>query len=247
MIKKIEISAGLNNLGTIIPHPSIFYFYITKGRVGAIRETMKISLHQLSKYYEHSYESYFMNGKGLSLLGKIQGISQEFLYFLVRSFKPRVVVETGVYRGISSALILGALRDNNRGKLYSIDLPQTKYTSESGIVDFSPLSGRERTGFAIPEDLKSRWELVLGDSKIELPKLLDKLGTVDMFYHDSEHTYSMMTWEYETVFPFLADNSILSSDDVNWNLAFQDFCAMHKIVPNIVAERGGYSIINSKR
>lgn len=243
MITKKEIKGGFSNLGNLIPHPSLLLGFLMKGRVGLIRKVMEISLAQLSKSSESSYESYVREGKGMSLIGNIQGISQEFLYFLVRAYKPKVVVETGVYRGISSALILGGLRDNNLGKLYSIDLPRAKYTSENGTVDFSPLSGREVTGFAIPDDLKSRWELILGDSRVELPKLLDKLGTVDMFYHDSEHTYAMMMWEYKTVFPFLSGNSIISSDDVNWNTAFQDFCRSRKLMANIVAERGGYAIV----
>ncbi len=46
-----------------------------------------------------------------------------FLYAIVRSLKPETVLETGVASGLASAYILLALRQNKKGKLYSIDLP----------------------------------------------------------------------------------------------------------------------------
>jgi predicted O-methyltransferase YrrM len=45
------------------------------------------------------------------------------IYALVRSLKPSIVVETGVAGGMSSCYILKGLRDNNKGELFSIDLP----------------------------------------------------------------------------------------------------------------------------
>ena len=44
-------------------------------------------------------------------------------YLLVRLIKPKCIVETGVSAGVSSAYILQALQDNEKGMLYSIDLP----------------------------------------------------------------------------------------------------------------------------
>ncbi|MFO8109943.1 MAG: hypothetical protein R6U17_05410 [Thermoplasmata archaeon] len=45
------------------------------------------------------------------------------LYSLIRKNKPSTVIETGVCNGMSSAAILKALEDNDRGMLYSVDLP----------------------------------------------------------------------------------------------------------------------------
>ena len=45
------------------------------------------------------------------------------LYAMIRRQKPRVVVETGVGAGGTTATILKALRDNGAGHLFSIDLP----------------------------------------------------------------------------------------------------------------------------
>ena len=64
-----------------------------------------------------------------------------------------------------------------------------------------------------------------------------------MFYHDSEHTYKMMKWEYETVYQYMNKPSIICSDDVNWNLAFQDFCGTYGLTPNLISERAGYALV----
>jgi hypothetical protein len=48
--------------------------------------------------------------------------------------KPDKVVETGVYKGSSSAVTLQALEDNNKGKLFSIDLPGTQ---QNPVIDSS--------------------------------------------------------------------------------------------------------------
>jgi len=45
------------------------------------------------------------------------------LYCIIRATKPEIIVETGVANGASSTFILSALEKNNKGKLFSIDLP----------------------------------------------------------------------------------------------------------------------------
>ena len=65
--------------------------------------------------------------------------------------------------------------------------------------------------------------MILGDSKKELPKLLSSLKSIDMFLHDSKHTYEHMMWEFDTIWPSLSDDGILVSDDTNWNTSFVDF------------------------
>jgi hypothetical protein len=69
----------------------------------------------------------------------------------------------------------------------------------SGLNDPQYLS----LGWIVPEFLKSRWNLLAGDSRRLLPSLLAKLGTIDVFIHDSLHTYDHMLWEYRTAEPYL--------------------------------------------
>ena len=151
------------------------------------------------------------------------GGTQEFLYHLVRLTRPATVVETGVYRGISSAFILAALGANQVGHLYSVDLPRARYSVPGRAPDQSPLPAGEETGFVVPERLRGRWTLILGDSKQQLEPLLQNLGSVDLFIHDSEHSYTFMKWEYGVALPYVRDGGILASDDIDWNSAFSDF------------------------
>jgi predicted O-methyltransferase YrrM len=138
------------------------------------------------------------------------------LYFLVRLWKPAVIVETGVASGISSAFILSALRKNRGGLLVSIDLPN--------INPQARIPEDQRSGWIVPDALRSAWDLSIGDSRILLPQLLQSCGTIDMFLHDSLHTYEHMMWEYKMAWPALSEGGLLLSDDIAFNRAFSDFC-----------------------
>ena len=146
------------------------------------------------------------------------------LYLLVRAARPRVVVETGVLYGASSAHLLAALDVNGEGELFSIDLAH--------------MAGEPPADCLVPDELGNRWTLVEGDSRRELPLLLRRLGSVDLFHHDSLHTFEHMTWEYQTALPYLARQGVLSSHDVLWahslrrifrRNAFQLFCERHAL------------------
>lgn len=149
----------------------------------------------------------------------------ELLYLVVRIARPEVVVETGVFDGQSSAVILQALCDNDRGLLVAVDLPalETIYGSTHEMRE-STLPSSRQPGWAVPSFLCDRYRLSLGDSAELLPKLLDEYPSVDIFFHDSLHTREHMYFEYSTVWPRLSDGGVLLSDDIWWNSAFHTFC-----------------------
>lgn len=132
-------------------------------------------------------------------------------YAVSRATKPSVFIETGVAYGVTSAYLLQALKTNGRGTLYSIDRPPFARDAARYI------------GALVPEDLKQNWHLHRGQSRKILPKLLSELKRVDIFLHDSRHTYSNMSMEFQTVAPYLTDKAVLISDDVNRNIAFQEW------------------------
>jgi len=111
----------------------------------------------------------------------IGGTAGLVLYILCRRGKPDVVVETGVASGVSSTHILGALEQNQRGRLYSIDQP-------GWMGDLS--------GWLIPDYLKSRWQLIAGRSSEKLAPLLKTVAPIDVFLHDSDHSYPNMLREF---------------------------------------------------
>ena len=150
---------------------------------------------------------------------------KEFLYVLIRIAKPRIVVETGVFDGHSSAVILQALNDNKSGSLISIDLPATATIigSTDGMKE-TKLPPDCIPGWSIPDYLRDRHNLILGDSKEILPELVAQYSPIDIFIHDSLHTYEHMYFEYKTAWPNLSDGGFLLSDDIHWNHAFHEFC-----------------------
>jgi predicted O-methyltransferase YrrM len=157
-----------------------------------------------------------------------------FLYALVRLTKPHLVLETGVFDGVFSACFLQGLLVNSRnegteGRLVSIDLPS--YQSIRGSTDQlvrTHLPEGCEPGWLIPEPLRKRWHLHLGDSRDLLPHVSKEVGCIDLFFHDSLHTYEHMSFEYQTVWPLLKPGAILLSHDVHWNRAFCDFVREHK-------------------
>ena len=80
----------------------------------------------------------------------------------------------------------------------------------------------------IPSNLKNRFTFIEGKSIDNLPKILDSLKSVNIFFHDSEHTYENMMGEFQIVWPYLTKKGILISHDINWNDALTDFAKEKK-------------------
>jgi predicted O-methyltransferase YrrM len=161
----------------------------------------------------------------LGAIGYAEGI---YLYAVLRTLRPRLAVETGVANGFSTAFLLLALQANGEGTLYSVDLPR-EVGREYAPGTFYEGKGRagiprgSEPGWLIPEALKDRWTLIVGRSQHELPPLLGRLGTIDFFMHDSEHSFDCMWFEFNEAWPALRTGGVLVSDDVNTTPAFFRF------------------------
>jgi len=182
--------------------------------------------HLLERGREH-HAAVAGRGEGFSLgaIGYTEGV---YLYGVLRKLRPSVAVETGVANGFSTAFSLLALQQNGEGHLHSIDLPRevgrdyepgTFYEGEgrAGIP-----TGAE-PGWLVPPELKERWTIVLGRSQEALPPLLERLGTIDSFMHDSEHSFECMWFEFNASWAALRPGGVLISDDVNSTEAFSRF------------------------
>jgi predicted O-methyltransferase YrrM len=158
------------------------------------------------------------------------------LYAVLRRLRPRVAVETGVCNGVSTAFLLLALAENGEGELHSVDLPEivgedyapgTFFDGKGGAV----VPAGEEPGWMVPADLRDHWHLVLGRSQDVLPPLLDRLGPIDFFMHDSEHSEECMRFEFDAAWAALRDGGVLAADDVTVNDAFATFAAGHDREP----------------
>jgi hypothetical protein len=150
----------------------------------------------------------------------------ELIYVVVRLLRPNCIVETGVAAGVSSTFILEALNRNDTGELYSIDLPSTA-RCEDGWKYWWPED--KKPGWIIPDSLRHRWHLILGSSKQVLVPLLTKLGEVDLFLHDSLHTFQNMEFEYQTAWRFIRLGGYLLSHDVG--APYIKFCRSAETLP----------------
>ena len=150
--------------------------------------------------------------------------ANEFIYLLVRFAKPQFVIETGVFDGQSSSFILQALCDNNHGKLISIDLPAVDAIHGStDRMSETTLPPTCSAGWVIPEHLRKRHQLILGDAKLILPNLFKEYPEIDIFFHDSLHTFEHQYFEYSSVWKHLIKGGFLVSDDIFWSAAFHQF------------------------
>ena len=129
-------------------------------------------------------------------------------YCVVRASRPRVVVETGSHDGLGTALLARALQRNadegHPGVLLSFDL--------------DPASG-----WLVPDELRVYVERHVGDARETLPAALTGRA-VDVFVHDSLHTYEHERFELETALAHAARRLVLISDNAHVSPALLDVC-----------------------
>jgi predicted O-methyltransferase YrrM len=182
--------------------------------LGSLREEFSVCAQALKQRYVVSdlpYETSFAVEEGSAFL----------LYSLIRSLKPKVILETGVANGHSSSVMLWALSKNGCGELHSIDLS-------------------EDVGRLISPEQKSQWHLHLLDSsglKKSYLSMLAALPAVDMMIHDSDHSYQWMRFELEGALPRMSKNGVIACDDVHICYGMLDFCRAHEIMPRLLMDK----------
>ncbi|MDX2097118.1 MAG: class I SAM-dependent methyltransferase [Leptolyngbyaceae cyanobacterium bins.59] len=191
-----------------------FLAQITGVTVSAIQAYLKEPF-QETKFLNHLQSCEITLRQVWSMGADLYAKSVLAQYALLRALKPALVVETGVANGVSSSYLLLAMAKNQKGHLHSIDI------GDLGDAGFLPAG--KSPGWVVPENLRSRWTLHIGDSKKLLKPVLMDLQKVDIFIHDSLHTYDHMLFEFQEAYPFVRQRGILIMDDVLWNNAFQDF------------------------
>jgi predicted O-methyltransferase YrrM len=118
-------------------------------------------------------------------------------YTFVRIMKPKVVIETGIDKGLGSVVLCAALLKNKEegfeGRYYGTDInPQAGYL----------LSGK----------YKEVGEVLYGDSIESLKKFNQQ---IDLFINDSDHSAEYEYQEYLTIEKLLNDKSIILGDNAN--------------------------------
>lgn len=150
-------------------------------------------------------------------------------YAVTRAAAPRVVIETGVAHGASSAYILAALQRVPCAVLISIE------------KDRDP-----RVGQLVPNEWRDRWTLCRGDSLALLPRIAADYGGVDLFLHDSLHTYRHMRAEFEAIWPAIRPGGLLCAHDILHNNVFPRFVRRHQSEIDLCATNINFGMIRKK-
>lgn len=130
------------------------------------------------------------------------------LYALTRWRRPKTIVETGGFVGMSSAFILKALQDEGvqDAKLFSVEW----------MKDFPH-------GALVPAELKKWFVPLTGKIEDFMKQKSSFPEQIDMFLHDSSHRYKHMLMEYKFFWQRMTEGGLLVSHDVNLSAAFLDF------------------------
>lgn len=91
----------------------------------------------------------------------------EFLYTLVTTIKPELVVETGSFLGVSTLWIAKALRANGFGRIISCEFDPVVFAKAKEKIEASDLAG---------------WIELRNESSLEMRVE----GTIDLFFSDSD-------------------------------------------------------------
>lgn len=185
--------------------------------------------------------------KGIFRRGRISSIDwfafeRVLIYVLIRHFKPRHVLETGVYYGGNSAFALLALKHNKRGRMVSIDYPDYQIRRSGGAAARHVLVGDSELydpalgpGFMVPPSLHRQWELIEGDSLKIIPGLRQEF---DFYIHDSDHSMAFLSRELAAAWDKLSGRAVILVDDIDWSNAFYAFCVKHRLYPLLLTDNG---------
>lgn len=148
------------------------------------------------------------------------------LYLLVRSQRPRTVIETGVRPGYTTAWILAALDANGDGTLHSLGPGPTGHRIQS-VRDVT-------VGQFVPPALRSRWTLVLGNTEDNLRELLAQERPVDLFLSDNGPDADRARFELHSAWSALSPRGILLAHHADASPAWADFCRAQGVAEQIL-------------
>lgn len=118
-------------------------------------------------------------------------------YAIVRTIKPRVVVETGVDKGLGSCILASALMRNS----------EEGYPGCYYGTDINPDAGQ-----LLAKPFASFGKILYGDSIESLAKINTP---IDLFINDSDHSADYEAREYRTVENKLSESAIVLSDNAH--------------------------------
>lgn len=158
-----------------------------------------------------------------------------FLYWLIRRARPHTIVETGVCNGFSAGVtILALAKNDDDGGLHAVgraeifDPNDPKWTEKDRVFG-EVVVGGQTLGWMIPNAYQHWAELYEGNAEDLLPRVVDRLDSIDLFFHDSDHSYDHMMFEFREAKRKLSPGGIIIADNIAWNSSLWDFAEEHQV------------------
>lgn len=127
------------------------------------------------------------------------GNQREFINGIIRIFKPKKLVEIGVFSGGSSIIILNAIKDIENSKLYSIELKDQNWIGNCAYKNFP--------------NLINKWKLYKGDITANF---IEKIGNnIDLAMIDTSHFEPGEILDFLMILPFLKEEAIIIFHDID--------------------------------
>lgn len=168
----------------------------------------------------HANNAFFANF--LPKLNKLDGLENAgdlrfhslTVYLVVLLTRPKTMIETGVAFGKSSVYALLAMSIIKKGRLYSYDLiPSGKLAIDGSSTSMDGFM----SATLVLNELRNHWTLVYGDSLKNIENMASCFGEgVDIFLHDSLHTFKHTKSEFDLVMSFgkKTKNTIFMCDNL---------------------------------
>jgi Methyltransferase domain len=170
-----------------------------------LADLVSVDIDVIVKYFKEVEDDAILHShiRNATAVSEFSNIADENIFFgrrigwyaLVRVMKPKVVVETGVDKGLGSCLLAAALKKNQEeghgGYFYGTDInPDAGYLLSGVYADY----GR----------------ILYGDSIASL-KCFDE--SIDLFINDSDHSAAYEAEEYNTIENKLSPRAIILGDN----------------------------------
>jgi hypothetical protein len=132
-------------------------------------------------------------------------------YLIARALKPELIVETGIYQGLGSLVLLRAIERNRQegspGELMSFDI-------------------NPRAGGLVRAQAREDWQRLIGSTHDLLLPALDG-RRVGMFLQDTPHTVENQRFEFGAALSHAAPMLVLVDCSGRQSQALEELCAEH--------------------
>ncbi len=145
------------------------------------------------------YSQRFARVRDIAKKSSVSSKKGQFLYKLVKHYKPRCVIELGTAFGISSMYMAMGYRNCH---IYTIE--GCHDTINIATHNFS------RLGLGNIEEICGNFDEVL-------PEILKKTGTVDLVFIDGNHKKDATLRYFDECLNHIQNNTIFVFDDIHWS------------------------------